>query len=307
MNRRFFTKKSCALAYRGSRKQCASVYALVLALLGVSAPANALQLQGRLQQGGMILGQVAPGSTVSLNGGPVPVTGEGQFVLGLGRNAAKTATLVVEKDGGKQSHQLEIEQREYRIQRIEGVPQHTVTPPESVLERIRAEGAAVSRARRNFSPRKDFLNGFVRPLEGPITGVYGSQRVYNGVPRNPHYGLDIAGPEGALVRAPASGVVSLVHPDMYFSGGTLIIDHGYGIFSTFIHLSEILVVEGEEIDRGGVIARVGATGRATGPHLDWRINWHQVRLDPAEVLRYFPGAEGAFAVESGNSEIERTE
>lgn len=290
---------------QGTPRSLSSVVCLLgCVLTGFSIPSAALELQGKWQQGGMLVGVVRPGASVSFEGRSIPVNSDGQFVLGLGRNAPNTATLVVNEGDGEQRHEFDVEQRQYAVQRIEGVPQRTVTPPESVLARIRSEGAAVSKARRQASLREDFLTGFDRPLEGPITGVYGSQRVYNGVPKNPHYGLDIAGPEGALVYAPTSGVVSLVHRDMYYSGGTLIVDHGYGISSTFIHLSDILVAEGDEIRRGEPIAKVGATGRATGPHLDWRINWHQVRLDPAQVLQYFPNLEQKPLPASENPEIE---
>ena len=141
--------------------------------------------------------------------------------------------------------------------------------------------------------RTDFIGGFIQPLEGVITGVYGSQRVYNGIPKRPHYGLDIAAPEGTAVRAPAFGVVTLVHPDMYYSGGTLIVDHGHGLSSTFIHLSKILVQEGQRVTPGELIAEVGATGRATGPHLDWRMNWFDVRVDPQQVLQALPAKQSS--------------
>jgi len=194
---------------------------------------------------------------------------------------------------GQHRYRFDVARRSYDVQRIDGVPERTVTPPAEVLARIRREQALVDRARAPVSARQDFLSGFARPLEGPITGVYGSARIYNGVPKNPHYGLDIAAPSGTLVRAPAAGVVRLAQPDLYFSGGTLIVDHGQGLTSTFIHLSALLVAEGDELARGEPIARVGATGRATGPHLDWRMNWQDVRIDPALVLRHFPAAAPA--------------
>jgi murein DD-endopeptidase MepM/ murein hydrolase activator NlpD len=146
----------------------------------------------------------------------------------------------------------------------------------------------VAEARRLITDKTDFLAGFIKPLEGPITGVYGSQRFYNGIPKSPHYGLDYAAPEGTVVKAPAAGTVRLAHDDLFYSGGTLIIDHGHGLSSSFLHLSEILVVEGSRVERGVPIARVGATGRATGPHLDWRMTWLNQRVDPALVLQSFP-------------------
>lgn len=259
-----------------------------LILAQTAEAADELRFRGIWQQGGMVVGRVAPVARVTLAGKPVEVGRDGYFVLGLGRDAPPEIELTVTDPLGQRSLRFEVDQRQYQVQRIEGVPQRTVTPPPEVVERIRHEQELVDRARARISPRRDFLDGFTRPLEGPITGVYGSARIYNGVPRNPHYGLDIAAPTGTLVRAPASGVVRLVHPDMYFSGGTLILDHGHGLSSTFIHLSEILVEEGAEVARGNPIARVGATGRATGPHLDWRMNWRDVRIDPDLVLTYFP-------------------
>lgn len=260
--------------------------------MAFSSGCLALEFQGAWIQGGLVVGNIAPGASVRFDNRAVPVTPSGRFVIGLGRDAPPLVALTVERGGAITTHEFKVVQRQYDIQRVEGVPQETVTPPKSVLDRINREAALVSRARAHSARREDFMQGFARPMEGPITGVYGSQRVYNGIPKNPHFGLDIAGPTGTLVRAPAPGTVKLVHRDMYFSGGTLIVDHGYGVFSTFIHLSDILVQEGDRVSSGDEIARVGATGRATGPHLDWRINWYDVRVDPALVLEYFPTTHG---------------
>jgi len=251
--------------------------------------ALALELKGDLSQGGLLIGQVLPGTSVALMDRKVSVDKDGSFVFGLGRNAPSEIKLVTTSDKGeKKVHVLAVAQREYREQRIEGVPQKTVTPPAEVLERIRREAALVKQARRGDSSLQDFLAGFVKPLEGPITGVYGSRRVYNGTPGRPHYGLDIAAPTGTEVYAPAPGIVRLAHEDMFYSGGTLIVDHGQGVSSTFIHLSEVVAIPGQRVEAGELIARVGATGRATGPHLDWRINWFDVRVDPDLVLKSFP-------------------
>lgn len=264
---------------------------LVLLLCLLPMASFSLELKGELVQGGMLVGQVTPGEQVEVMGRPVRVDDQGLFVFGLGRDAPAEIKLT-HTNGGNEvvTYSYAVAQRVYREQRVEGVPQKTVTPPPEVLERIRREATLVREARTVDDRRTDFLSGFVKPLEGPITGVYGSRRVYNGTPGNPHYGLDIAAPTGTEVFAPAPGVVTLVHRDMFYSGGTLLIDHGYGISSTFIHLSELLVEEGQQVAPGDPIARVGATGRATGPHLDWRINWFEVRLDPALVLEQFPAA-----------------
>jgi len=261
---------------------------LALVFVLMSSSVCALQIEGVWQPGAMIVGQAEPGAEVYFKGHRIAVTPQGQFVLGLGRDAHGTVQIKVVQGSQHQLFDYSILKREYDIQRVDGVPQSTVTPAEEALARIREEAASVSKARAHSDLRNDFLDGFIKPLDGPITGVYGSQRIYNGVPKNPHYGLDIARPTGTLVRAPAAGIVKLVHKDMYFSGGTLIIDHGYGISSTFIHLSEVLVEQGAWVEKGANVARVGSSGRATGPHLDWRMNWFKVRLDPALVLKYFP-------------------
>lgn len=247
--------------------------------------AGALALEGPLKQGGMVVGRVAPGSAVSLEGRPLRVSGNGLFVMGFGRDAGPTARLdIVYPDGGVEHRELEIAQREYRTQRIDGLEPSKVTPAPEVLERIRKEQAMVDTARMLDDPRLDFRASFEPPVAGPITGVFGSQRILNGKPRRPHYGVDFAAPSGTPVTAPAPGVVTLVHGDMYFSGGTVILDHGHGLSSVFIHLSRIDVRDDERVEQGAVIGAVGATGRATGPHLHWGVNWFQERLDPQLLL-----------------------
>ena len=183
---------------------------------------------------------------------------------------------------------MNIAARDYVIQKIEGVPQKTVNPSKEHLNRIQQDAASVRQARRLISNQDDFTAGFIEPSSGPITGVYGSQRFYNGVPKSPHYGIDYAAPTGAPVIAPAGGIITLVHNDMFYSGGTLILDHGHGLSSTFLHLSQILVAQGQRVTPGMVIAKIGASGRATGPHLDWRMNWLDQRIDPQLVLQTLP-------------------
>lgn len=255
--------------------------------------AMAFEVRGALTQGSLVIGRVSPGTELELMKRQIRVGDDGLFVFGLGRDAPSEIELITRNgDGETESHQLAVTQREYQEQRVDGVPEETVSPPSpEVLERIFREAALVKKARAENNPGLDFLSGFVRPLEGPVTGVYGSRRVYNGKPGRPHYGLDIAAPAGTDVFAPASGVVRLIHDDMFYSGGTLILEHGYGISSTFIHLSEVLAAPGQRVKAGDLIARVGSTGRATGPHLDWRINWFDVRLDPTLVLEDFPAQE----------------
>ena len=261
---------------------------ITLTVLLLSVSAQAVELNGSLIQGGMIWGKVAPGSRVELGEYTVAVADNGVFAAGFDRDAPASVPLKVCQADTCQTQMLSIEQREYAIQRVNGVPQKTVTPPADVLERIRRESALVRKARQRYEPRQDFTGDFVWPLRGPVTGVFGSQRVYNGSPGRPHYGVDVARPTGTVVTAPMSGLVTLVHDDMFYSGGTLIIDHGQGISSTFIHLSKVLVSEGDEIEQGQAIAEVGASGRATGPHLDWRLNWFGQRLDPQLLVGEMP-------------------
>jgi murein DD-endopeptidase MepM/ murein hydrolase activator NlpD len=245
-----------------------------------------IEYYGELTQGGVLVGKVAPSAELFLNDERIEVTKEGHFVFGFGRDASLNQTLIVaDVEGRREERVLTLAKREYNVQRIEGVPQKTVTPPKEVLPRIKEETAQVKAARMQFHERTDFVSRFRPPSSGRITGVYGSQRVYNGTPKRPHFGVDYAGPVGEPVFAPASGIVTLVHQDMYYSGGTLIIDHGYGLSSTFIHLSEVLVAVGQEVQQGDVIAKIGQGGRSTGPHLDWRMNWKSERIDPQLMLK----------------------
>ncbi|PID41848.1 MAG: peptidase [Proteobacteria bacterium] len=247
--------------------------------------ASSVELQGSFTQGGMLVGSTEPGNRVLLDDVAIAVTDKGQFVFGFGRDAKLSHSLdIVRKDGTRTRQSIKIKKRKYDIQRINGIPRKMMQPSKKTLERTRAEAWLVKKARNVFTRQTHFLDGFIPPLKGRITGVYGSQRIFNGEPRRPHFGLDYAAPIGTVVKAPASGVVSLVHNDMFYSGGTLIVDHGMGISSTFIHLEKILVKKGDIIKQGDKIALVGTTGRSTGPHLDWRVNWFQVRLDPALLV-----------------------
>lgn len=245
-----------------------------------------LSLSGVFAQGSLLRGKVAPGNQVIFKGKKLRVTPEGEFIVGFGRDAETSQELTLRNREGAELYRYEFSlvKRDYPTQSVNGVPQKTVTPSKDKLARIRAETALVKNARTRDSDLPFFLAHFEAPMNAVITGVYGSRRIYNGTPKRPHYGLDYAGPIGAPVYAPASGEVTLVHNDMYYSGGTLIVDHGYGLSSTFIHLSEIVVEEGERIEQGQMIAKVGQGGRSTGPHLDWRINWYQERIDPNLLL-----------------------
>ena len=263
-------------------------FVLVLLALVQAVQASAcIDFNTGIKQGSLLWGRVAPGSAVYLDDEPLSVSSDGVVVLGFGRDAAGSSILRVE---GENScwEELSPSAREYNIQRVEGVPQRTVTPDPEHLERIRREAVLVRDARARSSERTDFAGGFAWPLKGPISGVYGSQRVYNGKPGRPHYGVDVAAPTGTPVAAPAPGVVVLAEPDLFYSGGTLIIDHGSEVSSSFLHLSKVSVEVGTRVETGDIVGEVGATGRATGPHLDWRMNWRDRRVDPQLLVPPMP-------------------
>jgi murein DD-endopeptidase MepM/ murein hydrolase activator NlpD len=250
-------------------------------LIAAGAQAGKLELQGEPVQGALIIGRTEPGSTVKIDGAAVRVSKDGVFLLGFGRDAPGKARLdAVFPDGSRTGRDLLVAKRTYKVQRIDGLPPKKVTPSEEDMVRIRKEYALIRNARDRDDAREDFLGGFEWPARGRISGVYGSQRILNGVPRRPHFGVDVAAPVGTLVYAPADGLVTLAHNDMFFSGGTLIVDHGHGLSSSFLHLNAILVKEGDRVRQGDPIAKIGATGRVTGPHLDWRMNLMGARLDP---------------------------
>ncbi len=252
-------------------------------LLSITAYAQAIEMQlyGELIQGGLAHGATRPDAKVFLNGERLTLSRNGRFVFGFGRDAPAQAILRVSRGQDTTRRILEVRRREYTMQRVDGLPPQMVTPPAGVSERIREEAKLIRQARM----RRSFPDGiplrFIWPVHGTITGVYGSRRILNGAPRQPHFGVDIACPTGTVVRAPADGVVTLARPDMYFTGMTMVLVHGYGISSTLLHLSEMLVAEGDAFKQGDAIAKVGSTGRSTGAHLDWRINWLNARLDPA--------------------------
>ena len=256
------------------------VVAFIL-LLG-SQVACAEGLQTRLTPGGIYIGQATPGSRIFYDQQPVRVATDGRFIIGFGRDAKLQQSYTVQSaDGRTEVVNFTLKPRRYDIQRLTGIAKKYVTPDENVLSRIRAEAERVREARVLDTDQSDLFKGFGWPVKGRISGAYGSQRYYNGKPGRPHYGLDIAVPTGTPVAAPADGIVRLADSDLYYSGGTIIIDHGHGVFSSFLHLSDVSVAVGAPVKRGEVIGEVGATGRVTGAHLDWRYNWFDQRLDPA--------------------------
>jgi murein DD-endopeptidase MepM/ murein hydrolase activator NlpD len=241
-----------------------------------------VSFEGRLEPGALVIGRTAPGSRVTLDGVPLMVSANGLFALGFDRDHGPAARLVVTSAQGRsQTHALRLAPRDYAVQRIEGVAPKYVTPPPEALARIRKEAAEKAAARPSGTDAEWFAQKFIWPAHGRISGVFGSQRIYNGEPRRPHYGVDVAAPEGAPVVAPADGIVRLAEPGMYFEGGLVFIDHGQGVISQLMHLSRVDVKAGERVRQGERIGAVGKTGRATGPHLHWGMVWREAHVDPA--------------------------
>lgn len=264
------------------------IRALLLTLLMLTASASAetpLPVDGPFEQGGLLFGQAAPGSQVFIDGLSVPVSPTGHFLLAFDRDAPPAADIqILHPDGNRLHRVVAVAPRRFKTQRINGLPQSKVVPPEAAWDRIIAERDQLIALRAESRPETDYLGGFAWPARGRISGVYGSQRILNGEPRQPHYGIDIAVPTGTPVLAPADGIVALAHPELYFAGKTLVIDHGQGLKSSLLHLSEILVPVGARVTKGQTVAKVGATGRVTGAHLDWRVSWFDRWIDPAQLV-----------------------
>lgn len=252
---------------------------------GLAAQDRPFTFPVSVQQGSMVVGRVPAGSRVEYAGRALHVTGYGTVVFGIGRDeSGPVQARITLPDGRSETASIAVTPRDWPIERVNGVPPSTVSPPPAIAERIRREQAQVTEARSRYDARTDFAQAFIWPVEGRISGRFGNQRVYNGTPGAAHSGMDIAVPTGTPVKAPAAGVVTFAAPDLYLTGGTLLLDHGHGISSNFLHLSRIDVKAGDRVEQGQVIAAVGATGRATGPHLHWGMNWLNVRIDPLLVL-----------------------
>ena len=254
-------------------------YSIIFLLITTSS--FAATFEGKFIQGAFILGKTEPNSEVFIDKKKVKVTSDGYFAFGLGRDRKNDVVISI----NNQKIIKKVFKREYKIQRIDGLEEKKVTPPEEVYERIKKENKWIGKARSINSDLTFFKKKFINPLENAIiTGVYGSQRILNGKPKWPHYGIDFAADKGTKIKAMLDGVVTLAEPDLFYTGGTLIFDHGHGISTLYMHMEKILVKKNQKIKQGDIIGTVGSTGRSTGAHLDVRLNWFNVRLDPATVL-----------------------
>jgi len=256
-----------------------------LLIFFISFKSYAVEFNGKFTQGHYIIGKTYPNSTVIIDKKKVKVSKDGYFAFGLDRERKYDVVIKINKDGNTNTIIKKVQKRKYNIQRIDGLEEKKVTPPEEVYERIKNENKLIAEAREINSDLDFFKDKFILPLENAIiTGVYGSQRILNGKPRWPHYGIDFAGDLGTPIKAMADGIVTLAEKDLYYTGATLIFDHGHGISTLYMHLNEIFVEKDDIVKQGDIIGTVGSSGRSTGPHLDVRLNWFGTRLDPATVL-----------------------
>ena len=262
------------------------VYRIFLIFLIITfSSASAIEFKGKFIQGYFILGKTNPKAKIIIGKKEVKVSKEGFFVFGIDRDRKFDLVFTKIIDGKKEKTIKKVLKRKYKIQRIDGLPENKVTPPESVYKRIKKENNAIGEARAINSNLLFFKDKFIMPVEGIISGVYGSQRILNGKPKWPHYGIDIAAKQGTMIKSSGNGIVTMAEDDLYYTGGTIIMDHGHGISTIYSHLENVLVSVGDKINQGDIIGTVGSTGRSTGPHLDFRINWFQTRLDPMSVLK----------------------
>ena len=254
-------------------------------LIVIPTSAFALSFDGKFIQGHFIIGKTQPETEIWIDKKQVRVTKDGYFVFGIGRDRKYDIVIKSIQNGKTKKIVKKVKKRKYRIQRIDGLPEKKVTPPKEVYERIKRENKIISDARSIESNLTFFRKKFIPPLQDAIiTGVYGSQRILNGKPKWPHYGIDFAAKEGTEIKAMLDGTATMVEPDLFYTGGTLIFDHGHGISTLYMHMQKIYVKKGQKVKQGEIIGTVGSTGRSTGAHLDVRLNWFGIRLDPMTVL-----------------------
>ena len=259
---------------------------LFLIIIFYSSILNAVEFKGKFEQGSFIIGKADEGSKVEIDNRKIRLTKDGYFAFGLDRDRKNDVVIKIHKKKNTKIIVKKILKRDYKIQRIDGLPKKQVTPPPEVYERIKKDNKLIGKARSLDTSYEFFKDKFINPVDKyVITGVYGSQRILNGKPRRPHYGVDFHAPEGTPVKAMMDGEVTLAENDMYFTGGTIIFDHGHGVSTLFMHMKDVSVKVGQKVKQGEIVGTLGKSGRATGPHLDIRLNWFDVKLDPAAILK----------------------
>ena len=255
---------------------------LTLAII-FSTQVSAIEFNGKFIQGHFIIGQTEPSSKIIIDKKEIKVSKDGFFVFGIDRDRKFDILITNISNSKKEKILKKVFKRKYNIQKIDGLPENKVTPPEEVYKRIKKENNAIGEARAINSNLNYFKDKFIMPVEGIITGVYGSQRILNGKPKWPHYGIDIAAKLGTHIKSSGEGIVTMAEDDLYYTGGTIIMDHGHGISTIYSHLESVLVSVGDKINQGDIIGTVGSTVRSTGPHVDFRLNLFQTILEPTTV------------------------
>ncbi len=255
-----------------------------------------LNCAGAFTQGGVVLCRTVPGAQLTIDGADAGgADRDGWAVIGFTREHGASARVQASVQGAVVAETYDIAPRQFDIQRVDGLPPQTVTPTDpAVIARIQREAALKREGWDSFAPIQGWLDGFIRPVEGGrVSGTWGNQRVLNGVPASPHFGYDIAVPAGTAIRAPAGGVITLAQPDMHYEGGLVFIDHGQGLITMYLHMSRLDVAVGDTVEQGQVIGAVGSSGRATGPHLCWRMKWRERQLDPSVAIEGLAAARTA--------------
>jgi murein DD-endopeptidase MepM/ murein hydrolase activator NlpD len=249
------------------------------------AQTQRLTLTGKMEQGSLAVGQVPAGTKVIVNATDVSVSPQGLFAFGFDWDQTRPTRVAAHyADGSSESRDVTPTARQYEVQHVNGLPQQMVTPPADVIDRIKREAHLIAVARTRDTGGTDFASGFDWPAKGIVSGVFGSQRIDNGTPMAPHFGVDIAGPTGTPIHAPADAIVAIAD-DYYLDGGFTLLDHGHGVSTCYLHQSKRYLKAGDSVKRGQLIGEIGQTGRATGPHLHWAMNWFQVKLDPSLSTR----------------------
>ena len=254
-------------------------------LIFITNQVSALEIKGTFEQGNLIIGKTNPSNEIYVDQKKLKVSKEGYFIFGISRDRKKNIIISINKDNKAREVIKVVKSRKFKVQKIDGLPKRKVSPNDEDMKRIRNEGKLIAKAKNVNSDLSFFFKDFIRPVDGITTGVFGSQRVLNGKPRRPHYGIDIAAPKGTKVKNSNSGNVLLAANNLFFTGGTIIIEHGHGLISIYSHLDKIFVKKGDFVKKGEFIATVGSTGRSTGPHLDFRLYCRNIPVDPDLVIK----------------------
>lgn len=261
------------------------IYLCLIFLIFESSASFGIEFIGNFTEGGIIKGKVIPGSKVFLDKKKLKISKNGYFVFGISIGRSKDVLIEIEENKKLKVVRKKIKKRIFSTQKINGLPKKMVTPGKKELDRIRKEQTFFNTMRSINSSNEFFYYKFTKPATGITSGKFGSRRILNGKPRRPHLGLDIANKKGTAIKATANGVVTLAQKNLYFTGGTIAIDHGHRITSVYYHLNSLNVTKGQKVSQGDLIATMGSTGRSTGDHLHFGIYWGQTALDPELVLK----------------------